>query len=208
MAKQYQVGRGAVREALRILETRGVLTIRPGRGGGPTVRRPRPSDLADSMSLFFQYEGARLSEVMEARNAIEPLSARLACARMGENELDELEATISSIRASPDDPENFSRQNAAFHSLIAVGSGSVILNIVAEALSTIADGEFAGVAYDRRARLAVADAHERILDAMRAADSDGAAHAMRDHLVEAGAFWSRRYPEQYSQRVAWSKRWR
>src|ERR1700733_13663454 len=41
MVATFRVGRTTLREALRLLETRGVLTIRPGPQGGPVVRRPK-----------------------------------------------------------------------------------------------------------------------------------------------------------------------
>src|SRR4051794_35691803 len=46
----FEVGRTTVREALRLLETRGAITIRPGPRGGPVVRRPRPDDLREGLS--------------------------------------------------------------------------------------------------------------------------------------------------------------
>ena len=41
LAEVFQVGRTTLREALRLLETHGVIIIRPGPGGGPVVRRPQ-----------------------------------------------------------------------------------------------------------------------------------------------------------------------
>src|SRR5207248_1815276 len=76
------VGRTTLREALRLLETRGVLTIRAGPKGGPVVRRPSAEDFGDALALILQFEGASLSDVIEARNALEPMLARLAAPRI------------------------------------------------------------------------------------------------------------------------------
>src|SRR6202044_2703439 len=46
MVQSLAIGRTTLREALRLLETRGVITIRSGRHGGPVVRRPDPRDLS------------------------------------------------------------------------------------------------------------------------------------------------------------------
>jgi DNA-binding FadR family transcriptional regulator len=59
MVDRYQVGRGTLREALRLLENRGVLSIKTGRDGGPVVRRPRPSDLGEAINLILRFDGVR-----------------------------------------------------------------------------------------------------------------------------------------------------
>ena len=46
----FGVTRGTIREALRLLETQGVVIVRPGPGGGPVVRQARPGDLANGMT--------------------------------------------------------------------------------------------------------------------------------------------------------------
>src|SRR5437762_10728735 len=78
MVETLGVGRTTLREALRLLETRGVLTIRPGPRGGPAVRRPRPADLGAALTLILQFEQASLADIMEAREALRPMVARLA----------------------------------------------------------------------------------------------------------------------------------
>jgi len=52
MIESMGVGRTTLREALRLLETRGVLTIKSGPRGGPVVRRPRPSDLSEALTCI------------------------------------------------------------------------------------------------------------------------------------------------------------
>ena len=55
MLDQYQVGRGTLRESLRYLELSGVLSLKPGPGGGPTVERPDASHLMDTLGLLLQF---------------------------------------------------------------------------------------------------------------------------------------------------------
>jgi DNA-binding transcriptional MocR family regulator len=54
MIAQYGVGRATLREALRLLELEGALSIRPGPGGGPMVARPTPRHLASTFALVLQ----------------------------------------------------------------------------------------------------------------------------------------------------------
>ena len=196
------IGRTTLREALRLLETRGVITIRSGPGGGPVVRRPRLGDLSESLTLILQFEGASLLDVFRARDALEPMMTRLAAVNLTDANLDELEGTIVRMRAHVEDHDLFLRENQTFHSLIASASGTV-LHTFNETLKFIADGAFAGVRYTTRRRLAVAEAHQQVLDALRTRDPGRAEEAMRNHVGEAGAFWSRKYPQLVSQPLRW-----
>ena len=78
MLEQLGVGRTTLREALRILEIRGLLTIRSGPGGGPVVRTPQPSDLTEALTLILQFQRATMLEVLDARIWLEPIAARMA----------------------------------------------------------------------------------------------------------------------------------
>jgi GntR family transcriptional repressor for pyruvate dehydrogenase complex len=78
MLRRFAVGRGSLREALRILEVYGVIAVRPGPGGGPVVRSVGSSDFARAATFYFQLGGARFQEVIEARREMEQMMARLA----------------------------------------------------------------------------------------------------------------------------------
>ena len=68
MFQNYQVGRGTLREALRFLELQGILSLKPGPGGGPVVERPDASNLATLLVLLLQFSDARYQTVVEARS--------------------------------------------------------------------------------------------------------------------------------------------
>src|SRR3569833_3177095 len=90
MLELYGVARGTLREALRILEDYGLVRVRPGRGGGPTVGSADPYNFGRTMSLFLQMGRTRFWELVEARVIMEPMMARLAATRREEGRLDEL----------------------------------------------------------------------------------------------------------------------
>ncbi|MCW2622964.1 MAG: FadR family transcriptional regulator, partial [Frankiales bacterium] len=73
MLEQYGVSRESLREALRILEVQGLISIRRGPGGGPSVSGIDPRDLARTSALYFHLAGATYSELFEAWQATEPL---------------------------------------------------------------------------------------------------------------------------------------
>jgi DNA-binding FadR family transcriptional regulator len=203
LVEVFDVGRTTLREALRLLETRGVITIRPGPGGGPVVRRPKPDDLREGLTLILQFTGASLRDVFEARSTLEPMIARMATDRLTDAQIDELEASVVTMREHHDDHEVFLSENQRFHGIIAEATGSSVLWVFNETLKSIADGAIVGVEYTPRRRLAVATAHEKILVALRARDPLAAEEAMRDHVGEAGDFWRRKYPELSARDVRW-----
>src|SRR5947209_1787797 len=78
MVERYQISRASLREALRILETQGLIAIKPGPGGGPIVSDVDSRDFGRMSTLYYQVLGVRFREVVEARLIIEPVMAKLA----------------------------------------------------------------------------------------------------------------------------------
>lgn len=78
MLAHYQVSRESLREALRLLEAQGIVSIRRGPSGGPVVGRAETSNLARTLTLYFQLAGATYEELLQAWRMLEPLAAELA----------------------------------------------------------------------------------------------------------------------------------
>jgi GntR family transcriptional repressor for pyruvate dehydrogenase complex len=203
MLEMMGVGRMTLREALRLLETQGVIDIRSGAQGGPVVRRPQAEDLAGNLTLVLQFHHASLADVMLARQALEPVIARLAAEHVTDAQVEELQQTIDLMRHHPESAEVFLRENERFHQLVAEASGSVSLRVFSATLKSIASGEDFGIEYQPEHRQAVAKAHSRILTALRNRRPAAAEKAMLDHLGEAAVYWQRRYPELWARPVRW-----
>jgi DNA-binding FadR family transcriptional regulator len=208
MVEKLRVGRTTLREALRLLETRRVITIRPGPGGGPVVRRPRTSDLSDALTLILQFEGASLSDVLDAREAIEPLIARLAAKHITKKQIETLDETVRAMLDHVDDQSRFLVENQRFHTTIAEASGNLVLRVFTDTVKSLGDGAVYGAVlgtYKAQRRRAVAEAHTRIIEALRAGDEDAAEQAMKAHLEEATRYWQRRHGEVVSRLVEWRR---
>jgi DNA-binding FadR family transcriptional regulator len=209
MVQTLGVGRTTLREALRLLETRGMLTIRSGPSGGPLVRRPEPSDLSEALSLILQFDKADLSVVMEARCTLEPAAARMAAARISDAELDDLRSKNQSIIENAHDFETFFLLNREFHRLIAQASGNLVVSLFVESIMSIADLRGPSVARERRETDKVieqrARGHDAVLAALAKRDPDSAEAAMASHLVDSYRFWSREYKHFLDQPVLWKQ---
>jgi DNA-binding FadR family transcriptional regulator len=203
MVAQLGVSRATVREALRLLETRGAIVVRPGRNGGPVVRRPRAEDLSEALTLLLQFEGATMLDIIQARLAFEPMIARSAAERIEPDDIEVLAGTVEAMRADLDDHDTFLEQNHRFHARIAQASGNPVLRIFTETLKWLADGAIVGIRASARRRGDVAGAHERIVDALRAGDPDAAERAMYDHLAEANQYWLREYGPLVRKQIRW-----
>jgi GntR family transcriptional repressor for pyruvate dehydrogenase complex len=77
----YGVARATVREALRLLESDGIIEIRRGRGGGILVRQPDLKQSSRSTGLLLAMRGTTLRELFDFRLLVEPEAARAAAER-------------------------------------------------------------------------------------------------------------------------------
>jgi DNA-binding FadR family transcriptional regulator len=203
MAESLGVGRTTMREALRLLETRGVLTIRPGPGGGPVVRRPRPADLSEALTLMLQFDSATFEEVMAARGSLEPVVARLAAVNIDDAAVQQLKVANEAIAAGSDDVSAMVG-NKRFHEIIAESCGNLPLRIFTATLIQIGDGRSVGVTYGPKHILGIVGAHQLIIEALESRDAEAAETAMRSHLTEAATYWRKKFPDSISRAVRWT----
>src|ERR1700729_1237998 len=95
MLAELGVGRATLREALRYLELQGVIVIRPGARGGPTVAPPDARGIATSLSLVLQANHTPFRTIVRSRSMLEPLVASEAAANaQSTGYLDELAESV------------------------------------------------------------------------------------------------------------------
>ena len=184
LLSQFNVSRPTLRESLKLLESQGVLELRPGPGGGIIVREPSTDLLAHGLSVFLRLHEVPFSTVIKAREVIEPALAYEAAVNGSDEEFEELEASIARMKAlnAQNDQEAFLEENRVFHSVIARASGNKVLEIFWETISILAHGEHHGIRYSVGNQAHVIKAHQRILDACRRRNGDAAAAAMETHV--------------------------
>lgn len=203
MLSQLQVGRATLREALRLLEVWGLVVIRTGPGGGPTVRRPHAAEFAEHLALMLQFQQLSLADVSDARLALEPMMARLAAERITPEQIAELRDSIEIMARSFQDSQEFWKQNARFHSAVAAAGNSHIIRMFVDALKFIGDGASSGVAYTTKQLEEIVLAHTKIVDLLEAGDADSSAEAMQLHLDAGRKYTERHYPAALNARIQW-----
>ena len=202
MFQEYQIGRGTLREALRFLELQGILSLKPGPGGGPVVERPDASNLATLLLLLLQFSDARFRTVVEARSGLEPIMAELAATRISPEALADLAETITSMELHLDEAV-FLEANKRFHDIIAWSSANPLFGYVVDALMGILDGTALGIEYPTHRRGPILKAHQRIYQALEQRQPQAAREAMRTHIDEYVRYAERKFPEVLNRRVVW-----
>ena len=74
LAERYRAGRSVVREAVGLLERRGLGRLRPGPCGGFILARPQPEYIAAALAEHFLSSGIRPSHIQDARESLELMS--------------------------------------------------------------------------------------------------------------------------------------
>ncbi|MEU6393453.1 FadR/GntR family transcriptional regulator [Streptomyces sp. NPDC046939] len=187
IGQRFEVSRTVVRESLRVLEAKGLVSARPN--VGTRVRPVSDWNLLDPDIIEWRAFGPQRDdqrrELSEMRWTIEPLAARLAAghgredvqARLGDM------VEIMGHALGQGDSITFSRADAEFHSLLIQLAGNRMLEHLAGIVSAalqVSGGPVTGC--DRPNEAAVTH-HARIADALATGDGSGAEAAMRQLLM-------------------------
>jgi DNA-binding FadR family transcriptional regulator len=203
MLVAYGVGRNTLREALRVLELQGVITIRPGRGGGPTVAMPDSRHLASTLALLMQFASTPFRAIVETRMYVEPLTAELCADRADAQIIRQLRESVDRMADSLDQEDIFLYENQRFHELVARGSGNPLFSYLLNSLDWITDGSALGIEYPERYRRVVLEAHQHVCKAIEAQDSERALEAMRLHMVDTLVYFDRKYNPVMGKVLTW-----
>jgi DNA-binding FadR family transcriptional regulator len=194
LMEMYGVSRSSMREALRILETNGFITVRTGPGGGPVVSEVDPVAFGQTTALFLQMSRTTFAEVLESRLVMEPYMARIAAERRVPERLEELK---SSLQRHQDfdtfDHKDYLSIVHEFHAVVAGSTGNGVLDLFGKALQSIVEQRVTSRRpASGRWRQVLAE-HAAIGEAILDGDADRAEDLMRTHMVEFCASYKRRY---------------
>jgi DNA-binding FadR family transcriptional regulator len=192
LVERFGVSRGVIRESLRGLEDRGVVSIMQGRG---TVVRPvdgwhmLDADVMEAL-VFAGHAAPALRELLECRQMIEIEAAGMAAERSTDAELAELQATLAEMRACAEraevDPRYEDRWHAADLALhecvIRATHNRALIGVFTPIQRTLHAARRPLARPDERFERGL-PAHVRIVEAIQARDPAAARAAMAAHLA-------------------------
>ena len=181
LCQQLGVGRGTVREAFRLLQAKGYVEIKPGRGAFVS-QRPFGEDVG-AVEWLIQNE-QELRDAIEVRRALEPMAARRMAARGEDADILALKRLHVRFMAALEegDSARIAQLDEAFHSAIVAGSGNYLLIAINQQVN-LGMKTFRAKTFQvaQNIRNAV-EPHTRIMEAAQARDGAGAEREMRVHL--------------------------
>jgi DNA-binding FadR family transcriptional regulator len=190
---EFGIGRPAMREAMRILETEGLVTVLRGNRGGALVRAPRSENLAYTLGLLLAARKIRARDVGEALHEMEPACAALCALREDRDRgvVPVLERIHLRSQELVDDTPALTAAFREFHEELVAGCGNETMIAVVGALerlwsshirtSTARAAQRGQSRPPDEIRQSLED-HGAILDAIRAGDAEGTRAAVSRHI--------------------------
>jgi DNA-binding FadR family transcriptional regulator len=176
----YGVSRPTLREALRILETEGLLEVTRGVRGGARVLGPSLTLAAHAFGMILQAQGTKLVDVQIARSIIEPPATRMVAENHRAHDLDMLRAALDDEVAAAGTPD-FPFAAMRFHEVLIGLSRNNTISAFLQVLHDIHEG--AAVMFSKghsgASAKRVLDQHRQLLECIERRDGDAAEELWR-----------------------------
>jgi DNA-binding FadR family transcriptional regulator len=183
----FDVSRPTLREAFRILESEGLITVRRGAHGGARVQLPSVDVASRYAGLVLQHRGTTLADVLNARAIVEPPAAGVLASRPDRASIaDQLQAKLDQLPA--EDPTRFNE----FNTLVVELTGNETLGLLTAMLEHISRAAAIRFAHsmpsETSQRLTAKARRARVvlIQLIRDGDVAGAEQLWSRHITESG----------------------
>jgi DNA-binding FadR family transcriptional regulator len=183
LAKILGVGRNAVREGIKVLEARGLLQVRPGKG--IFLTKPTHEVITGALSLRMKFQQGTIEDLLETREMLELTIARLAAQRANAADLARLQEHVAAMEATLDQPVAFIEIDREFHAVLAQSVQNPMLETFFHSTISLMDEtrRYMILAVTNGTQRAQSH-HRQIFRAVAARNADRAVAAMADHFVQ------------------------
>lgn len=186
---QFQLSRSTIREALRVLESKGLVRSRPADQRGVEVLAFSTRPLSQSIHSLVQLERLTLPDLIFFRMLVEGTLAGLAAQFCTDDDLKTLRESIENMRrATRADSETFTAADVAFHETISEIGGNPMLivcnQVVRASVQNLIAEKIASGKRKRAQMLEAVERHEALYDAISDRDTRRAIRVSRTNLFE------------------------
>lgn len=182
----FGVSRSTVREALRVLASRDLIHTLRGTTGGTFVSRVQFEQVSDyletSIGLLTGSSEVTVAEMLEARELLEVPSARLAATRRTEEHIAAMREAIEREVSGRGRIVKF-REHRTFHGIVVEAAGNGLLSVMTDPVFRVLQAQFLAPDITTEYWADVDHDHHEILRCIESGDGEGAAVAMKDHLI-------------------------
>jgi GntR family transcriptional repressor for pyruvate dehydrogenase complex len=199
MVDEYGVSRTSVREALRLLEVQGLISLKPGPGGGPVVGSVEPAHLARTAALYFHLGGATYADAMRTQVLMESACARLAAMHPDRDAAMRpwFEQTV------PDHVPEYRDLTTGFHGAVYRLADNPVLSLLTQAVTHIVTQHVIGTADPVDLRGTIVDEHAALARTIASGDADAAERQMVRHFEHQHEHFARRSPARLEENIQW-----
>jgi GntR family transcriptional repressor for pyruvate dehydrogenase complex len=180
LTQQYRVGRSSIREALRMLESQGLIE---SRGSGMFVVAEFRNPLNQSLSLLLSLDASNLRELYEMRMLIEGELAALAADRRTDADLGRMLSALQEMRDGLGSEQHYIDADVRFHLAIADATKNRLALHMMQALRELFHRALSPVYHIPGSPETSLGQHQQILDAIAAGRPQEARQRMHEHLV-------------------------
>lgn len=183
LCELFGVSRVTVREALRVLESSGLLDVKVGAKGGAFVTAPSGDRIRDGIADLLTISSLTAAEVTEAREVLEMGIVPLVCNRATEADLEDLDQLIAAARQAQKRDEYTMAMSTEFHIRVARCAHNGAVELIVESLrnALLLSMQQAKQSAPEMGRKGVEE-HAAFVEAMRNHDAERASSIMFEHL--------------------------
>ena len=181
LARHLGVSRGTVREAIRLLEQRGLVAMKPG--SGAFLTEVTQEVVADSIERYFVFGNCSHHDLVTLREILEPPTAGLAAEAAGAEDLSRLGRLVDELEGTfyADDVRHYATVDADFHGALAVASHNELIMAITTGLHRIMRSWIEAQSKAYRVEEG-ARSHREVYEAVVARDAEAARRAMQVHM--------------------------
>jgi GntR family transcriptional repressor for pyruvate dehydrogenase complex len=175
----YSVGRSSIREALRMLESKGVIR---GAGNGSFAVAEFGNTLNNSLDFLLSVDEADYGELFEVRRILEGEAAALAASRRGDDDVARMMAEIEAMELGLGSEESFITADLRFHLTIAEASGNRLIAHLMNAIRSLLQRSLSSAYHIPGSPEGAVVLHGLILEAISSGHPEEARQRMQEHV--------------------------